>query len=77
MMRGNVFDLMLNQNQNAKLYLQYELSLEKEQIIMLYTLNLYGAVCQLYLNKTERENKLKKNWIEKCTNANSEWENCG
>ena len=30
---------------NAKLYLQYELSEEKEQIIMLYTLNLCGAVC--------------------------------
>ena len=24
------------------------------QIIMLYMLNLYSAVCQLYLNKTER-----------------------
>ena len=59
-MRGNVFDLMLNQNQNAKLYLQYELSLEKEQIIVLYTLNLYGAVCQLYLNKTGRKKKKEK-----------------
>ena len=29
------------------------------QIIMLYTLNLYSAVCQLYLNKTRRQ-KLKK-----------------
>ena len=25
------------------------------QIIMLYTLNLYSAVCQLYLNKTGRK----------------------
>jgi len=25
------------------------------QIIMLYTLNLYSVVCQLYLNKTERK----------------------
>ena len=25
------------------------------QITVLYTLNLYSAVCQLYLNKTERE----------------------
>ena len=25
------------------------------QIIMLYTLNLHSAVCQLYLNKTERK----------------------
>ena len=25
------------------------------QIIMLYTLNLYSAVCQLYLNKTEKK----------------------
>ena len=24
-------------------------------IIMLYTLNLYSAVCQLYLNKTEKK----------------------
>ena len=29
------------------------------QIIMLYTLNLYSAVCQLHLNKTGRK-KLKK-----------------
>ena len=26
------------------------------QVIMLYTLNLYSAVCQLYLNKTGRKN---------------------
>ena len=25
------------------------------QIIMLYTLNLYSAVCQMYLNKTKRK----------------------
>ena len=25
------------------------------QIIMLYTLNFYSAICQLYLNKTGRE----------------------
>ena len=25
------------------------------QIIMLYTLNLYSAICQLYLNKTRRK----------------------
>ena len=31
---------------------------------MLYTLNLYSAVCQLYLNKTRRKNKLKKYYIE-------------
>ena len=30
------------------------------QIIMLYALNLYSAVCQLYLNKTRRKNKNKK-----------------
>ena len=34
---------------------------------MLYTLNLYGAVCQLYLNKTGREKKRKimedKNYV--------------
>ena len=27
------------------------------QITMLYTLNLYSAVCQLYLNKTGQKNK--------------------
>ena len=27
------------------------------QIFMLYILNLYNAVCQLYLNKTGREKK--------------------
>ena len=27
------------------------------QIIMLYTLNLYSAECQLYLNKTRRKKK--------------------
>ena len=29
-------------------------------IIVLYTLNLYSAVCQLYLNKTGRNKKVKK-----------------
>ena len=27
------------------------------QVIMLYTLKLYSAICQLYLNKTERVKK--------------------
>ena len=27
------------------------------KIIMLYTLNLYSAICQLYCNKTRRKNK--------------------
>ena len=27
------------------------------QVIMLYTLNLHGAVCQLYLNITEKSKK--------------------
>ena len=31
------------------------------QIIMLHTLNLYSAICQLYLNKTRRKIKKKKN----------------
>ena len=30
------------------------------QIVILYTLNLHSAVCQLYLNKTGR--KKKKEW---------------
>ena len=29
------------------------------QIIMLYTLNLYNALCQLYLNKTGKRKKKK------------------
>ena len=29
--------------------------LYKSQIIMLYTLNLYSAACQLYLNETGEE----------------------
>ena len=29
-----------------------------DKIIMLYTLNLYSAVCQLYVNKTGRERTL-------------------
>ena len=29
------------------------------QIIMLYTLNLHRALCQLYLNKSEKEKKQK------------------
>ena len=34
-------------------------------VIMLYTLNLYSAVCQLYLNKTERETKEDIQMMEK------------
>ena len=30
------------------------------EIITLYTLNLYSAVCQLYVNKTGRKNKNKQ-----------------
>ena len=32
-------------------------------MIVLYTLNLYSAVCQLYLNKTERKNSPVKDKI--------------
>ena len=32
------------------------------QIITLYTLNLYSAVCQLYLNEIGREEKNSKFW---------------
>ena len=31
------------------------------QLIMLYTLNLYSAVCQLYLNKIERKRSQPQN----------------
>ena len=30
------------------------------QVIMLYTLNLYSAVCKLYLDKAGRKKKLKE-----------------
>ena len=38
------------------------------QIIMLYTLNLYSAVCQLYLNKNRRKNKQPKTTFKKMLN---------
>ena len=31
------------------------------QIIMLYTLNFYSAICQLYLNKSGTKKKLEQN----------------
>ena len=34
------------------------------QVIMLYTMNLYSAVCQLYLNKTGFKKRKKK--LPKC-----------
>ena len=42
------------------------------QIIMLYTLNLYSAVCQIYLNKTGRKIKETQitrisKWVSKIT----------
>ena len=36
------------------------------QIIMLYTLNLYRALFQLYLNKTERKKMEKKKKMLRC-----------
>ena len=33
------------------------------KIIMLYTLNLYSAICQLYINKTGRK-KISKIWLD-------------
>ena len=36
------------------------------QSIMLCTLNLYSAVCQLYLNKTGRKKGILKNYIFSC-----------
>ena len=33
------------------------------QIIMPYTLNIYSAICQLYLNKTGRKKEIKKRAI--------------
>ena len=36
-------------------YCSYHLLMYVIQIIMLYTLNLHSAVCELYLNKTGRK----------------------
>lgn len=33
------------------------------QIIMLYTLNLYSTICQLYLNKTRRKKSTQTNQL--------------
>ena len=35
------------------------------QVIMLYTLNLHSAVCQLYLNKIGREEKVPSIKVKK------------
>ena len=36
--------------------LWYHFVMYASQIIMLYTLNLYNAICQLYLSKSGRKN---------------------
>ena len=36
----------------------YHFIMYGNQIIMLYTLNIYSVICQLHLNKTEREKTL-------------------
>ena len=36
------------------------------QIIMLYTLKLYSAVCHLYLNKTGRKKDVEKHYKKSC-----------
>ena len=33
------------------------------QVMMLYTLNLYSAVCQLYLSELEKKGKTKRNLL--------------
>ena len=35
-----------------------------KQIIMLYTLNLYSVVCQLYLNKTGRKQQEREKGLQ-------------
>ena len=42
-----------------KSYCDNQFMMYTSQIIMLYTLNLYNAVCQLQLNKTGITNKTK------------------
>ena len=44
------------------------------QIIMLYTLNLYSAVCQLHLNKTGRKKFLFKSTISEFCNLTGHWQ---
>ena len=46
--------------------------MDVSQIIMLYTLNLYTAVCQLYVHKTGRKKKRTKESTERI-NAFSLW----
>ena len=38
-----------------KIHYDNHLTVYVSQVIMLYTLKLYSAICQLYLNKTERK----------------------
>ena len=40
---------------------KWEKKSNQKKSIMLYTLNLYSAVCQLYLNKTGREKRVNSN----------------
>ena len=43
------------------IYCGHHFMMYVSQIIMLYTLNLYSAVCQFYLNKTGRKNICSNN----------------
>ena len=38
-------------------YCGHHFMMQVSQIIMLYTLNLHSAICQLYLNKTRRKKR--------------------
>lgn len=42
------------------------------QVIMLYSLNFYGAACPLYLNKTEKKSRLL--WEKHKRDLVTDWE---
>ena len=55
-MWGN--DMLINLTVGIISHTHIYIYVERDYKIMLYTLNICSAVCQLYLNKTGR----KKNW---------------
>ena len=54
------------------MYHGYHFTIYVNQIIMLYALNLYSDVCQLFLNKTGKNNKMNFKNI-KIYNINYWW----
>ena len=52
--------LMLYLYEMMNVYYDNHFMMYVSQIIMLYTLNLFSAICRPYLNKTGRKQKQKK-----------------